>query len=188
MEYNDEECPHRGESMKNALAALCAALIAASAGLALDRGRNIDQYGHDVWTAQNGLPGEAVYQILQTHDGYLWLRTSAGIVRFDGVRFMRMDLDVDGHVLREPVRTICLGADGDLLVRTTARTLRYSGGTFTDYRKPGALPDGDIRVMFESRRHEVLAGSDNFIYAIYQQRNRPSATGDKLDFRPDGRP
>jgi hypothetical protein len=26
----------------------------------LDRSRNIDQYGHDMWSAQNGLPGEAV--------------------------------------------------------------------------------------------------------------------------------
>src|ERR1022692_2655569 len=60
------------------------------AGLAygLDPHKTIDQYGHDLWTSQNGLPGEAVYQILQSPDGYLWLRTSAGLVRFDGVRFV----------------------------------------------------------------------------------------------------
>ena len=152
--------------MKNALAAFCAILIATSAGWALDRSRNIDQYGHDAWTAQNGLPGEAVYQILQTRDGYLWLRTSAGLVRFDGVSFAQIDPAVDGRVLREPVKAICLGADGDLLVRTTGRTLRYGGGVFTDYRKPGALPDGDIRELFESSSHEVLLGSDAFIYGI----------------------
>ncbi len=152
--------------MKNAFATVCAILIASSTGSALDRGRKIDQYGHDAWTAQNGLPGEAVYQILQTSDSYLWLRTSAGLVRFDGVRFVQMEPAVDGRVLREPVKAICLGADGDLLVRTTSRTLRYRGGAFTDYRKPGALPDGDIREVVESRYHEVLVGSDNFIYQV----------------------
>src|SRR5580658_5100077 len=104
--------------MNRALAALCAALLATSTGAALDRSRNIDQYGHDAWTAQNGLPGEAVYQILQTRDGYLWLRTSAGVVRFDGVRFQEIELAVDGQVLREPGKAMCQSADGDLLVRT----------------------------------------------------------------------
>jgi signal transduction histidine kinase/CheY-like chemotaxis protein/ligand-binding sensor domain-containing protein len=152
--------------MKNALALVCASLLATSAAWALDGSRNIDQYGHDVWSAQNGLPGEAVYQILQTRDGYLWLRTSAGLVRFDGSRFELVEPVVDGHALREPVKAICRGADGDLLVRTTSRTLRYSRATFADYRKPGALPDGDIREIFESRTHEVLISSDNFIYAV----------------------
>ena len=152
--------------MKNALAVLCAGLVAASTALALDRTRNIDQYGHDLWSAQNGLPGEAVYQILQTRDGYLWLRTSAGLVRFDGMRILQMAPAVDGRVLREPVKAICRGADGDLLVRTTTRTLLYRNGSFIDYRRPGALRDGDIRYIFESRGHEVLLGSDNFIYAV----------------------
>lgn len=156
--------------MKHGLALFGVALLAAAAGSALDRNRNIDQYGHDTWTAQNGLPGEAVYQILQTRDGYLWLRTSAGVVRFDGVRFVQPELTVGGRPLREPVKAICRGADGDLLIRSTSRTLRYANGVFSDYRKPGALPDGDIRVLFESRNHEVFVGSDNFIYAITNER------------------
>jgi ligand-binding sensor domain-containing protein len=155
--------------MKNALGAVCAVLIAKSSSATLDRSRNIDQYGHDAWTAQNGLPGEAVFQILQTRDGYLWLRTCAGVVRFDGVRIAETEPAVEGHVLREPVKAICRGADGDLLIRTTSRTLRYREGTFAD-RKPGALPDGDIHVLVESRNHEVLVGADNPIYEITNNR------------------
>ncbi|MEI9975629.1 MAG: hypothetical protein WDO73_28340 [Ignavibacteriota bacterium] len=86
-------------------------------------------------------------------------------MRFDGVSFGQIDPSVDGRILREPVRAIALGVDGDLLVRTTARTLRYRGGVFTDYRKAGPLPDGDIRELFESRNREVLIGADNLIYA-----------------------
>ncbi len=156
--------------MRHGFALFGVALLAVATASALDRNRKIDQYGHDTWNAQNGLPGEAVYQILQTRDGYLWLRTSAGVVRFDGVRFVQPELTVGGHPLREPVKAICRGADGDLLIRSTSRTLRYASGVFSDYRKPGALPDGDIRVLFESTRHEVFVGSDNFIYAITKDR------------------
>ncbi len=134
--------------------------------LALDRAKHIDQYGHDVWTSQNGLPGEAVYQILQSPDGYLWLRTAAGLVRFDGVRFVLVEPVVAGRPVNEPVRAICIGADGDLLVRTTSRTLIYKDRVFSDYRPAGPLPDGEIRVIFESKEHDVFIGSDDFLYVF----------------------
>jgi len=140
--------------------------MCANSSRALDRGKNIDQYGHETWTSQNGLPGEAVYQILQTPDGYLWLRTSVGLVRFDGVRFVLVDLTVAGRAINEPVKAICKGADGGLLVRTISHTLLYIDGAFTDYRPPVPLPDGEIRLLFETHDHEVLIGSDDFLYAI----------------------
>lgn len=55
--------------------------------LALDPQKTINQYGHNVWFRQNGLPANAVYVGLQGRDGYLWLGTSAGLFRFDGVNF-----------------------------------------------------------------------------------------------------
>ncbi|HEY0794190.1 MAG TPA: diguanylate cyclase [Acidisarcina sp.] len=128
---------------------------------ALDPAKRIDQYGHDYWTTQHGLPGEAVYQITQSRDGYLWMRTSAGLVRFDGVRFVLMDSAIGA----EPVKSLAMGADGDMLVRTTSRTVVYKDGKFTDYRAPAALPDGDVGTIFESRQHEVLLGADDFMYA-----------------------
>jgi PAS domain S-box-containing protein len=134
--------------------------------MGLERGKNIDQYGHDIWTSQNGLPGEAVYQILQTPDGYLWLRTSAGLVRFDGVRFVLVELAVANKRVNEPVKAICRSADGNLLIRTTSRTILYKDGVFSDYLPPAPLPDGGIRTLFETREHEVFIGADDFIYII----------------------
>jgi ligand-binding sensor domain-containing protein len=45
------------------------------------------QYRFDSWTADNGLPQNSIHAIHQARDGYLWLATSDGLVRFDGVRF-----------------------------------------------------------------------------------------------------
>jgi ligand-binding sensor domain-containing protein/signal transduction histidine kinase len=41
----------------------------------------------DVWTSREGLPENAVISVIQTRDGYLWLGTLNGLVRFDGKRF-----------------------------------------------------------------------------------------------------
>jgi signal transduction histidine kinase/ligand-binding sensor domain-containing protein len=45
------------------------------------------QYQFDSWTTEQGLPQNSVQAILQARDGYLWLTTFDGLVRFDGVRF-----------------------------------------------------------------------------------------------------
>jgi|ERR1051326_2430443 ligand-binding sensor domain-containing protein len=45
------------------------------------------QYRFDSWTNDNGLPAGSVNSILQTRDGYLWLATFDGLVRFDGLHF-----------------------------------------------------------------------------------------------------
>jgi ligand-binding sensor domain-containing protein len=39
------------------------------------------------WTTDNGLPQNSIQALLQTRDGYLWMSTLDGLVRFDGLRF-----------------------------------------------------------------------------------------------------
>src|SRR5437588_6487097 len=39
------------------------------------------------WTTEDGLPQNRVACLTQTHDGYLWIGTWAGLARFDGMRF-----------------------------------------------------------------------------------------------------
>lgn len=45
-------------------------------------------YQLQVYTNEDGLPQNSVKAICQSHDGYLWLGTFGGVVRFDGVRFV----------------------------------------------------------------------------------------------------
>ncbi|HEY6341495.1 MAG TPA: two-component regulator propeller domain-containing protein [Bryobacteraceae bacterium] len=62
-------------------------LLCAGTLLALDSNRTLTQYVHRIWTLQQGLPAGTIYDMWQTHDGFLWLATQAGLVRFDGVSF-----------------------------------------------------------------------------------------------------
>src|SRR5271163_2962423 len=59
--------------------------------MGLDPSRTLTQYAHRIWQAQQGLPQGTLYSILQTHDGYLWLGSQTGLIRFDGVRFESLD-------------------------------------------------------------------------------------------------
>src|SRR5215472_19055513 len=49
--------------------------------------QRINQYVHNSWRSEDGLPQNSVDAILQTRDGYLWVGTEEGLVRFNGVQF-----------------------------------------------------------------------------------------------------
>src|ERR1044071_1164122 len=55
---------------------------------ALDATLDISQYAHTSWTIRDGAFSGAVNAIAQTSDGYLWLGTDVGVLRFDGVRMV----------------------------------------------------------------------------------------------------
>jgi PAS domain S-box-containing protein len=69
------------------LLGLAAAPRAQTTAFGLDPRKPISQYVHDVWQIDQGLPQNSVFAIAQGRDGYLWLGTEAGLVRFDGVTF-----------------------------------------------------------------------------------------------------
>src|ERR1700685_4106572 len=56
--------------------------------VALDTSRQISQYGHTAWRIEDGVFAGAPNVMAQTTDGYLWIGTQAGLMRFDGVRFV----------------------------------------------------------------------------------------------------
>jgi ligand-binding sensor domain-containing protein/AraC-like DNA-binding protein len=53
----------------------------------LNPDKTIDQYLVDHWDTTNGIPSNMIHSIAQTPDGYLWIATNKGLVRFDGMKF-----------------------------------------------------------------------------------------------------
>jgi diguanylate cyclase (GGDEF)-like protein len=72
-------------------AAVLLLLACAGPAAALDPRKSITQYALQVWKTENGLPQNSIQAIAQTRDGYLWLGTERGLVRFDGVQFTVFD-------------------------------------------------------------------------------------------------
>lgn len=86
-----------------------------------------------MWAVEDGLPQSSVNDILQTRDGYLWLATFGGLVRFDGVRFVVFDRATPGvrslrilSLHEDRAGTLWAGTDDGML-------LRYRDGRFTTF-------------------------------------------------------
>ena len=73
-----------------------------------ENGEETSDYRIDHWQTEDGLPDNTVTAILQTHDGYLWIGTLGGLVRFDGVKFKRYGAVEGLH----NERVLCLYEDG----------------------------------------------------------------------------
>ena len=60
--------------------------LAPSSAWAVDPARHISQYAHSAWRTQDAVFNGSPVVITQTTDGYLWIGTNVGLLRFDGVR------------------------------------------------------------------------------------------------------
>src|SRR5215475_7320712 len=80
---------------------------------AVDAHRLISQYGHTAWRTQDGFL-DRPFALTQTSDGYIWIGTSSGLVRFDGVTFAPW---TPPRGERLPYITVLLGTpDGSLWI------------------------------------------------------------------------
>jgi signal transduction histidine kinase/ligand-binding sensor domain-containing protein len=103
------------------------------------------QYRFDHWTADNGLPQNSVRDIVQTQDGYLWLATFDGLVRFDGVRFTVFNKNNSPGIITNRFVHLYEDGQGDLWASTENSGLtRLHQGRFTTYTTEDGLPNNDI--------------------------------------------
>lgn len=101
------------------------------------------QVRFDTWTTENGLPQNSVNDIIQTRDGYLWLATFGGLVRFDGARFVVFDRSVEG-IGSQRVRALLEHSDGTLWAATDdGMVIRHRDNLFTTYGPADGVPNAE---------------------------------------------
>jgi signal transduction histidine kinase/ligand-binding sensor domain-containing protein len=129
------------------------ALLGAGRLAALSADRAITQYVRRVWTVEQGLPHGTVRGVVQTPDGYLWLATYEGLVRFNGEEFQILDRSNAPEMLSIAVRMLAHGGGDTLWLGTNAGLMRYRGGRFETIALPGGpdiiggmavVPDGTV--------------------------------------------
>ena len=112
---------------------------------------SIGQYLHTSWTQEEGSALPPILAMAQTPDGYLWLGTGKGLIRFDGMRFVEWS-PASGPAL--PTSNIsCLrpASQGGLWVGTAAGVYRVDHGRVFRYPAVDKLPCGLILSMLEDR-------------------------------------
>jgi len=112
---------------------LCLVLVALGCpGVAgLDPSRKISQYAHNMWRIQDGYLPAPPEAIAQTVDGYLWIGTHAGLVRFDGVRFVPWASPKGEKLPSDQIHSLLGTSDGSLWIGTADGLARWRDGRLT---------------------------------------------------------
>jgi len=118
-------------------------------------------YAHDIWQVENGLPQDAVQTITQTTDGYLWLGTEEGLVRFDGARFTVFNRKNTPALKDYYVRVLFADPDGALWIGTRSGGLtRLRDGKFRTFGVPDGLAQGVITAIARDGRGTLWVGTN----------------------------
>jgi signal transduction histidine kinase/ligand-binding sensor domain-containing protein len=88
----------------------------------------------DIWNTDTGLPQNTIQDIHQTRDGYLWVATSDGLVRFDGAQFTVFNSGNSPGLKSNRFTTLFEDQEAVLWIGTEdAGLAKYEGGRFTTY-------------------------------------------------------
>ena len=90
---------------------------------ALDPNRLPSQYVREQWTTETGFPGGAVDGIAQTANGYLWIGTDRGLIRFDGFDFRPVSFTSIDAASNVPILQLLSDARGKLWIRAQGTDL-----------------------------------------------------------------
>jgi signal transduction histidine kinase/ligand-binding sensor domain-containing protein len=127
------------------------------------------QPSHDVfgryqqvnWQERDGLPQNTVVAIATTRDGYLWMGTYEGVVRFDGVRFTLFNPGNTTGIGNSFVTSLLERRDGDLWLATYGGGVsRLSGGRFTQFAARDGLSSDFVWCLFEDHAGTLWIGTD----------------------------
>ena len=146
-----------------------ACLLVSSGGIAV-RGASSSWLSRD-WQSDDGLPDNDVIGVAQTTNGFLWVGTAGGLMRFDGVRFHEWPLAELEGIPNRVVRAMTLDRNGKLWVAMDRGPIvcLEAGGThvFTE-----GLPD--------SRVSGLADDADGAIWICYGNGGMARMKGDQV--------
>jgi len=143
--------------LRGGLLAWFVLLSLAQAAFSLDPSRRVLQYVHEEWGEERGFIGGAIYAIGQSSDGYLWIGTERGLVRFDGSSFTLIQFPVPDSPATGPVRGFASDASGNLWIRTDGpRLLLYHDGKFENADARYDLQGLIVTAVTSDEQHRII--------------------------------
>ena len=136
--------------------ATAAVLLSCPPALALNPSLDLQQYGHSSHVLRAGFVRGIIRAITQTPDGYLWLGTDLGIVRFDGVRAIPWTPPRGQQLPSALVTALAAGRDGALWIGTSHGLVSWNAGRLTHHI---ALSNMHITALLEDRSGTIWAGT-----------------------------
>jgi len=148
---------HLSMKIKNTLKSAAILLLLSSSSSPVNATpyvQRLTQYGHTTWHLQDGLFGSP-NKIAQTKDGYLWLGTDQGLVRFDGVQFVHFNDFPDGSIATWAIDGVLAAADGSLWITSPGHVAQLIDRHISRYEiagRPGDLVEDHGAIWFARSR------------------------------------
>jgi signal transduction histidine kinase/ligand-binding sensor domain-containing protein len=114
-----------------AIAIGCLLLAWCPAVSALDSVLDVSQYAHKAWRIREGSARSHANSMAQTADGYLWLGTEFGLLRFDGVRTLPWQLPAGSELPNNRIRALLADRAGTLWIGTLQGLVSWRDGRLT---------------------------------------------------------
>jgi signal transduction histidine kinase/ligand-binding sensor domain-containing protein len=107
---------------------------------AVDPSKQMTQYAHTAWRIQDGFLNGVPNAVAQTTDGYLWIGTQAGLMRFDGVRFVPWKPTSGEELSSSNITALLAARDGSLWIGTDSGLSHLVDGDLIRYPdRPGGV-------------------------------------------------
>jgi ligand-binding sensor domain-containing protein/signal transduction histidine kinase len=139
-------------------------------------GKKIDpamQYTRRIWRIQDGLPEDTVQAIQQSQDGFLWIGTTGGLLRFDGSHFLLYNHANVPALADNSVFCILAARDGSVWFGTEGGgLLQLKNGSFRAYGQAAGLTNGFVRSLLEDDQGRIWIGTDNGLFQFVHDRLR----------------
>lgn len=120
----------------------------------------IRQSIHRVWRTEEGLPQNSVNAIIQTKDGYLWMATQEGLVRFNGTTFTVFDKHSTRAMKSNTIRALMEDREGNLWIATSRGGLmKYHAGEFHTYSRAEELADDSVNTLLQDSNGNIWIGT-----------------------------
>lgn len=128
---------------------LLASIPLLSSSFALDPSRSLGQYRLVRWDEDQGLPQNRLDYITQTQDGFIWLGTDGGLIRFDGKNFATGEEIGPNLKQRARIRGLISGPAGELWFGSeNSLFCRFANGECQEFDSKAGLPNDICLPLF----------------------------------------
>ena len=130
--------------------------------------KKISQYVIDYWTKNTGLPTNSLIDICQTDDGYIWISSYNGLIRFNGIDFQVFDKNNTPAIKENGIGALAVDKEGTLWMTTQSSGLiSYRGGEFQAHFNEDSLRHF-YSVIYIDNQNRIWAASPEAGWFVYK--------------------